>query len=90
MTARHQAASRSCAGEMPSHSRPSQDHMNCSCGVSQGDSSLSTVTIDLRFDLVMIAGLIPPPLGVFRSIGVQPSTLEGHLRSLDHPPELLA
>ena len=91
MMARHRpAASHSCAGGMTSHGRRSQNHMQCSCGVSQSDSSVASVAIDLRFDLVTTARLTPPPTLLFRLIAVHPPTPEGHLHSLDHPPRLLS
>jgi hypothetical protein len=90
MTSAHHPASQSCpAPETKSGSRHRpHDQTNCSCRVSQSDTSPSAVQIDLRFDITTITTPKPLPLTVFRLISIQPSALDGHLRLLDHPPML--
>ncbi len=93
--ASHRAAGReSCrmrshAGTTATGGGP-QGQMNCSCRVSHRDTSLSNVKVDLRFEVVAVAELIPPPLLVLPLTGIRPVALEGHLRPLDHPPKLLS
>jgi hypothetical protein len=90
MTSGHRPASHTCVPETNSGSRhrPQHDRTNCSCRVSQSDTSPSAVQIDLRFDITTITTSTPLPLTVFRLISIQPSALDGHLRLVDHPPML--